>query len=105
MLLASVSILLGACDASAPAGGDPDENAVKSAIESALKKSDRIVDIEVFLKANGFEYSILAESGEIVSIKRNVRKMNVVSKSMSAKFTFHDGKITGFSTEVTRTGP
>jgi PBP1b-binding outer membrane lipoprotein LpoB len=102
--LATLAIFFCACTAST-SSGDPDETSVKTAIENTLKKSDRVADVEIFLKTNGFEYSVYAKSEEIEAIKRDVRKQNVVSKNVSVKFTLHDGKITGFSTRVIWTGP
>lgn len=104
ILLASVSVLFGACTDSTSTS-DPDETSIKAAIENTLKNSDRVTDVETFLKTNGFEYSLDAKIEEIQAIKRDVGKANVVSKSVSVKFSFHDEKITGYTTRVIWTGP
>jgi hypothetical protein len=103
-IISLIPIFAVACSTSS-ATGDADENAVKQSIGDALKKSSSVSDMEAFLHKNGFEYSTDTNAKEIHAIKRNVRKQNVTSKSISVKFTFQDGKITYFSTEVLFTGP
>ena len=81
------------------------DEAVQVSMGSELRLGGDLANVEAFLKANGYEYSVDSNAGVIRAIKRNVAKGGFVTKSISVIFKIKDGKCESYETSVAYTGP